>query len=89
MAQNSSKIMVVESYIQNQYQHHKKDSYKDELCKFFKEYKIDLMSNTCGIDINIVHVCVTLSGFILSIKLTQDFVSLRPELLHNGAMPLR
>ncbi len=38
---SSSKVMVVERYIQNQLHHHKKVSYKDELRKFFNEYKID------------------------------------------------
>ena len=38
---SSSKVTVVERYIQNQQQHHKKISFKDELRKFFNEYKID------------------------------------------------
>jgi hypothetical protein len=38
---SSSKVKVVERYIQNQLQHHKKISYKDELRKFFNEYKTD------------------------------------------------
>ena len=41
MAQSSSKVKVVERYIQNQQLHHKKVSFKDELRKFFNEYKID------------------------------------------------
>lgn len=38
---SSSKVMVVEEYIQNQQQHHKTMTFKDELRKFFNEYKID------------------------------------------------
>ena len=38
---SSSKVQVVTKYIQNQEQHHKKTSFKDELRKFFKEYNID------------------------------------------------
>ena len=38
---SSSKVMVVERYIQNQQQHHKKISFKDELRDFFNEYNID------------------------------------------------
>jgi putative transposase len=38
---SSSKVKVVERYIQNQQQHHKKMSYKDEMRKFFNEYAID------------------------------------------------
>ena len=38
---SSSKVKVVERYIQNQQLHHKKVSFKDELRKFFNEYKID------------------------------------------------
>ena len=38
---SSSKVMVVEKYINHQPQHHKKISYKDELREFFKEYNID------------------------------------------------
>ncbi len=38
---SSSKVMVVEKYIQNQQQHHKTMTFKDELRKFFNEYKID------------------------------------------------
>ena len=40
---SSSKVRVVERYIQNQSQHHKKISFKDELRKFFKEYKSDFI----------------------------------------------
>ncbi|MCK4676984.1 MAG: transposase [Bacteroidales bacterium] len=38
---SSSKVRVVERYIQNQQQHHKKISFKDELRDFFNEYNID------------------------------------------------
>jgi len=38
---SASKIGVVEKYIRNQPEHHKKENYQDELRKFFKEYKID------------------------------------------------
>ncbi len=38
---SSSKVIAVERYIQNQLQHHKINSFKDELRKFFNEYKID------------------------------------------------
>ena len=36
-----SKLMVVEKYISNQPEHHKKMSFKDELRNFFKEYNIE------------------------------------------------
>jgi len=32
---------MVEKYIKTQEVHHSKTSFKDELLKFFKEYKID------------------------------------------------
>ena len=38
---SSSKTEIVEKYIRNQPEHHKKVIYKDELRKFFKEYGID------------------------------------------------
>ncbi len=38
---SSSKIPVVEKYIRNQKEHHKKESFKDELRKFFKKYNIE------------------------------------------------
>ena len=38
---SSSKIPVVEKYIHNQKEHHKKESFKDELRKFFKKYNIE------------------------------------------------
>jgi len=38
---SSSKVKVVENYIRNQHEHHKKQTFQDELRKFFKEYKID------------------------------------------------
>jgi len=38
---SSSKVIVVKRYINNQPQHHKKISFKDELRMFFKEYNID------------------------------------------------
>jgi hypothetical protein len=56
---------------------------------FSTNIKLILMSITCGIDISIVHEGATLSGFIYMINLTQGFVLLRPELLPNGALPLR
>ncbi len=52
----------------------------------------------CGINNFFVYEGVTpvsstgqaLSGFMLNMNpLTQDFVSLRPELIHKGALPLR
>ena len=42
---SSSKVQVVTKYIQNQEQHHKKLSFKDELREFFKEYNIDFDEN--------------------------------------------
>jgi len=36
-----SKLMIVEKYISNQPEHHKKMSFKDELRNFFKEYNIE------------------------------------------------
>jgi putative transposase len=36
-----SKVEVVEHYIRNQYAHHKKVTFKDELRIFFKEYGIE------------------------------------------------
>ena len=38
---SSSKIATVEKYIRNQKEHHKKESFKDELRIFFKKYDID------------------------------------------------
>ena len=38
---SSSKMDVVERYIRNQQEHHKKVLFKDELRKFFKEYGIE------------------------------------------------
>jgi REP element-mobilizing transposase RayT len=38
---SSSKIEVVEKYINNQSEHHKNISYKDELRKFLEEYNIE------------------------------------------------
>ena len=38
---SSSKVEVVENYILNQFEHHKKLSFKDELRKFFMEYGIE------------------------------------------------
>ncbi len=38
---SSSKVVAVERYIQNQLQHHEKVSFRDELRKFYSEYKID------------------------------------------------
>ncbi|MEN8117275.1 MAG: IS200/IS605 family transposase [Bacteroidota bacterium] len=38
---SSSKINIVEKYIQNQFEHHKKVTFKEELRNFFKEYGID------------------------------------------------
>jgi len=38
---SSSKVKVVEKYILNQPEHHKKTLFKDELRNFFKEYSID------------------------------------------------
>ncbi len=47
------------------------------------------MKNMCGTNIIFVYEGVTLSGFMLNMNsLTQDFVSLRPELIHKGALPL-
>ncbi len=37
---SSSKVMIVEKYILNQPEHHKKVSFKDELRIFFNEYNI-------------------------------------------------
>jgi REP element-mobilizing transposase RayT len=37
---SSSKIEIVTNYIQNQEEHHKKVSFKDELREFFQEYGI-------------------------------------------------
>ena len=48
------------------------------------------MNNMCGTNKFFMYEGATLSGFILNINpLTQDFVSLRPELIHKGALPLR
>ncbi len=38
---SSSKVAVVENYIRNQAEHHKKITYKDELRRFLEEYGID------------------------------------------------
>ncbi len=38
---SSSKVMIVEKYILNQPEHHKKTSFKDELRNFFKEYNME------------------------------------------------
>ena len=38
---SSSKLKVVEKYILNQPEHHKKITFKDELRNFFKEYLIE------------------------------------------------
>ena len=38
---SSSKVEVVENYILNQFEHHKKLSFKDELRKLFMEYGIE------------------------------------------------
>ena len=38
---SSSKVDVVENYMRNQSEHHKKLSFKDELRKFFDEYGIE------------------------------------------------
>lgn len=38
---SSSKIKIVQKYIQNQKVHHSSVSFKDELRKFFEEYGID------------------------------------------------
>ena len=38
---SSSKVKTVENYIRKQPEHHKGANYKDELRKFFNEYKID------------------------------------------------
>jgi REP element-mobilizing transposase RayT len=38
---SSSVVSKVENYIRNQPKHHQKFTYKDELIKFFKEYKIE------------------------------------------------
>ncbi len=42
---SSSKVQIVTKYIQNQEQHHKKISFKDELREFLKEYNIDFDEN--------------------------------------------
>ena len=38
---SSSKVKVLETYINNQQQHHKRISFKDELRSFLNEYNID------------------------------------------------
>ena len=44
----------------------------------------------CGTNNFFVYESITLSVFMLNMNpLTQDFVSLRPELIHKGALPLK
>lgn len=38
---SSSKLGIVKNYIINQVEHHKKDSFQDELRKFFEEYEME------------------------------------------------
>jgi REP element-mobilizing transposase RayT len=38
---SSSKVEVVSKYIENQEEHHKKVSFKDEMREFFRKYGID------------------------------------------------
>lgn len=38
---SSSKLGIVKNYIINQAEHHKRDSFQDELRKFFQEYELE------------------------------------------------
>jgi REP element-mobilizing transposase RayT len=38
---SSSNLGIIKNYIINQSEHHKKDSFQDELRKFFEEYKVE------------------------------------------------
>jgi REP element-mobilizing transposase RayT len=38
---SQSKVSVVEKYIENQKEHHKKETFQDEYVKFLREYNVD------------------------------------------------
>ena len=38
---SESGVLPVQSYIKNQYEHHKTKAYQDEVCEFLNEYKIE------------------------------------------------